>query len=102
LRGLLDSTRRLASRLAGFSTMTGILGIPVWLNIDRSWNCSWSVSSSSSSEVSSMVTVSSPSLTSRCSFFLTSSFPCASSASCGGEGGSETYFAMSSYNIQQM
>jgi hypothetical protein len=36
LRGLLGGTGMLASRLAGFSMMTAILGIPARLNLDRS------------------------------------------------------------------
>jgi hypothetical protein len=54
LRGFLGGTGILASRLVGFSTMTGMFG----------------VSSSSSSEVSSMLMVSSPSPTSQRSFDL--------------------------------
>jgi hypothetical protein len=42
--------------------MRGTLGSPGRLNLNRSWNRSRSVSSSSSSDVSSTMTVSSPSL----------------------------------------
>jgi hypothetical protein len=52
--------------------------------------------------VSSMVTMSSPSLTSRRSFALPFPSPRAFSTSHGGEGGSETYFTTSSCNIQHM
>jgi hypothetical protein len=50
--------------------MRGTLGSPGRLNLDRSWNRSCSVSPSSSSDVSSMVIVSSPSPTSRRSLAL--------------------------------
>jgi hypothetical protein len=65
LSGLLGGAGRLASRLVGGSSIRGTLGSPGWLNLDRSWNRSCSVSPSSSSDVSSMVTMSSPSPTSR-------------------------------------
>jgi hypothetical protein len=65
LRGLLDRTGRLASKLVGGSWTRGTLGSPGRLNHNRNWNRSRSVSSSFSSNVSSTMTVSSPSLTSR-------------------------------------
>jgi hypothetical protein len=79
--------------------MRGTLASPGRLNLDRSWNNSCSVSPSSSSDVSSMVTVSSPSLTSRHSLAL----PLPSSGistSRGGGVGSETNFVTSSCNEQ--
>jgi hypothetical protein len=99
LRGLLGGAGRLASKVVGGSSMRGIWGSPGQLNLDRKFERSWSVSPSSSSDVSSMVSVSSPSLTSRRSFAL----PLPSSGiftSRGGEVGSETNFAMSSYSKQ--
>jgi hypothetical protein len=50
LRSLLGGTGMLASWLAGFSMMTEILGIPARLDLDRSWNRSCNISSSSSSK----------------------------------------------------
>jgi hypothetical protein len=84
LRGLLGGAGRLASRLVDGSSMRGTLGSPGLLNLDRSWNRSCSVSLSSS-DVSSMVTVSSPSLTSRCSLALR--LPSSGISTCRGRGG---------------
>jgi hypothetical protein len=53
-------------RFAGGSS-TGTLGIPAHRNLDQSWKHYCSISSSSSSEVSSMVTALSCSSTTRCS-----------------------------------
>jgi hypothetical protein len=64
LHGFLGGAGKLASRIDGFS-MTGISGIPTRVNLERSWNRCCSVSSSSSSEPSSMTTAPSPSPTSR-------------------------------------
>jgi hypothetical protein len=44
LRGFLGGAGMLASRLVGLSSMNGTLGKPGRLNVDRSWNRSWSVS----------------------------------------------------------
>jgi hypothetical protein len=97
LRGLLGGTDKLASKLVGGSWMRGTLGSPGRLNLDRSWNHSWSVSSSSSSDVSSTMMVSSPSPTSRRSLAL--AFPFSGiSTSQGGDAGLETNFIMSSCN----
>jgi hypothetical protein len=97
LRGLLGGAGRLASKLVRGSSTRGTLGSPGWLNLDRSWNSSCSVSPSSSLDESSTTTVLSPSPTSRCSFSLP--FPYSGIfTSRGGEDGSETYFAMSSCN----
>jgi hypothetical protein len=68
LHGLLGGASILASKLAGGSSTRGTLGSLGRLNLDRSWNLSCSVSSSSLSDVSSTTTVLSPSPTSRCSF----------------------------------
>jgi hypothetical protein len=98
LCGLLGSTGMLASRLAGLLMITRILGIPEWLNLDRSWwNRSCKVSSSSSSEVSSMV------MTSYLHRLRGAPLPCLSPLpahlpATGGEGGFETNFTTSSYN----
>jgi hypothetical protein len=97
LRGLLGSTGMLASRLAGLLMITRILGILAWLNLDRSWNRSCKVSSSSSSEVSSMV------MMSYLHRLRGAPLPCLSPLpahlpATGGEGGFETNFTTSSYN----
>jgi hypothetical protein len=77
--------------------MRGTLGSPGRLNLDRNWNRSWSVSSSSSLDVSSMMTMSSLSPTSRRSLALP--FPSFGiSTSRGGQAGSDTNFTMSSCN----
>jgi hypothetical protein len=81
--GFLGGTGKLSSRLDGFS-VSEMCGIPVQQNLERSWNHCCSVSSSSLSEVSSITTASSPSLASRRSFALDSSFPCVCSSSYGG------------------
>jgi hypothetical protein len=38
LRGLLGGAGKLASKLVGGSSMSGTLGSPGRLNLDRSWN----------------------------------------------------------------
>jgi hypothetical protein len=100
LHGFLGGTGKLASKLVRFS-MTGILGIPARLNLERSWNRCCNVSSFSSSELSSMTTTSSPSPTSRRSFALLSPFPCACPSSHRGEGRTETYFSTSPYTTSK-
>jgi hypothetical protein len=70
LRGFHGGVGKLASKLVGRSWMRGTLGSPGQLNLDRSWNHSGTLSSSSSSDVSSTTTVLSPSPTSRLSLAL--------------------------------
>jgi hypothetical protein len=100
LQGFLSGTGKLASRLDGFS-MTGMCGILARLNLERSWNRCCSVSSSPSSEVSSMTTTSSPSPTSRRSFPVGSAFPYVCPSSREGKGGTAMYYFTSSYNTKQ-
>jgi hypothetical protein len=73
LCGLLGGSGKLTSRLVGCST-NGTCRIPVRLNLEQSWKHYCNISSSSSSDVSSMVMASSFSPTTQRSFIFGSTF----------------------------